>query len=98
MTKIKDVGGKVQTTVASYPYYVITSLIGIKGTNLSAVLDFIILDWIGKNQAELEGYEITFSGWKRSKRETGKRGRSILRLHDASRDQGRAGRRPGETL
>lgn len=80
--KLKDVGGKVQTNAPSYPYFVITSLVGIKGTNRSAVLDFIILDWINKNRAELETYEITVSAWKRTRGGKEKGGRPLLKFHD----------------
>lgn len=64
---VKGIGGKVQTQAAAYPHFVIRSLVGIKGTSMSAVLDFIIVDWVTKNQEELTSYGISVETWRRQR-------------------------------
>jgi hypothetical protein len=78
--RVKDVGGKVQSQVASYPFFVINGLVGIKGTSVSAVLDFIVVDWIAKNQTELDAYGISIDTWRRAPASKRKTGRAVLLL------------------
>lgn len=50
---------RVQPTVDRYTYHVLEKLIGIKGTSVSDVANFILKDWIGDHTDELEKYKIT---------------------------------------
>ncbi len=51
-----------------YSRYVIENLINIKGKSKSDVANFIIKDWIGDHQDELNGYDISVKEAKREEK------------------------------
>ena len=50
---------RVQLTADPYTYHVLEKLMGIKGTSVPDVANFILKDWIGDHLEELEKYKIT---------------------------------------
>jgi len=47
---------KIQANVEDYSHFVVENLIGIKGTNSSDVLSFILKEWISEHREELKEY------------------------------------------
>lgn len=60
----KDKAHKASTNLESYSYYAIVHLIGIKGTNVSDVLSFIVKDWISDHRDELLQAGIDVKKWR----------------------------------
>ena len=50
---------KVQANVEEFTNFVVQNLIGIKGTNASDVVSFIIREWISEHREELKDYGIS---------------------------------------
>jgi hypothetical protein len=50
---------RIQPTLDRYTYHVLEQLVGIKGTSIADVANFILKDWIGDHLDELERYKIT---------------------------------------
>ena len=50
---------KVQANVEEYTHFVVENLIGIKGTNSSDVVSFILKEWISEHRDELKDYGLS---------------------------------------
>ena len=50
---------KVQANVEEYTHFIIENLIGIKGTNSSDVVSFILKEWISEHRDELKDYGLS---------------------------------------
>jgi len=61
---------KTSTVLESYSFFVVEELIGIKGTNISDVVNYVVKDWISEHTDELREYGISVKEW-RSKRKLG---------------------------
>lgn len=55
---------KVQCTVDKYTDFVISGLIGIKGTSKADVTSYILKAWIDQNAGLLKDFELSVPDWK----------------------------------
>ncbi len=67
MAKKETKAHKVQSSVEEYTNFVLTGLIGIKGTSKSHVISFIIKSWITANSELLENYGLSVKDWKKGR-------------------------------
>ena len=50
---------KIQANVEEYTRFVVENLVGIKGTNPSDVVSFVLKEWISEHREELREYGLT---------------------------------------
>jgi hypothetical protein len=50
---------KVQANVEEYTHFVVENLIGIKGTNSSDVVSYVLKEWISEHRDELKDYGLS---------------------------------------
>lgn len=68
-SRLRKQSFKVNSTVESYTNFVLETLVGIKGTSVSNVINFILKDWIDDHEELLRKSDISVAEWRKSLKE-----------------------------